>query len=123
MKLVKPGPERELPRGVLSGAEISQASAGATNMYMRLCRVPPGARSQPHYHAGCESACYMVSGAMRIRWGDRLEQELLVEAGDMLYVPPRETHIVENASDEQDAVYVLSRDAPHEDAVVVPWAQ
>lgn len=123
MKVVKPGPERELPRGIVGGAEISQATTGATNMYMRLCRVPPGARSQPHYHENCESACYMVAGSMHIRWGDRLEQDLLVEAGDLLYVGPRETHIVENASDEQEAVYVLARDSPHEDSVEVPWAR
>ena len=29
MKVVKPGPDREVPRGVVGGAEISQASAGA----------------------------------------------------------------------------------------------
>ena len=29
MKVVKPGPDREVPRGVVGGAEISQATAGA----------------------------------------------------------------------------------------------
>jgi uncharacterized RmlC-like cupin family protein len=123
MRVVKPGPELELPRGVVSGSEVSQATTGATNLYMRLCRVPPGARSRPHFHENCESACYMVSGRMRIRWGDHLEQELIVEPGDMLYVPPRETHIVENVSDTEAAEYVVARDSPTEDSVEVPWAE
>jgi uncharacterized RmlC-like cupin family protein len=123
MRVVKPGPERQLPRGVVSGSEVSQATAGATNLYMRLCRVPPGARSRPHFHENCESACFMVSGQMRIRWGDRLEQELVVEPGDMLYVPPRETHVVENVSDAEPAEYVVARDSPTEDSVEVPWAE
>ncbi|MGI8713883.1 MAG: cupin domain-containing protein [Solirubrobacteraceae bacterium] len=86
-------------------------------------RVPPGAISRPHYHENCESAVYMLSGSMRIRWGDRLEQELLVEPGDLLYVPPRETHVLENPSATEPADYVVGRDSPLEDAVIVPWAQ
>jgi uncharacterized RmlC-like cupin family protein len=123
MKIVKPGPDREVPRGVLGGAEISQATAGASNIYMGVFRVPAGARSRAHYHAGCESALYMLSGRIRIKWGDRLEQELVLEPQDMLYVPPRETHIVENLSDTEPAEYVVARDSPQEDAVVVPWAE
>lgn len=123
MRLIKPGPDRETPRGIVGGAEISQTTAGALNIYMGRFRVPAGARSRPHYHDGCESALYMLTGSVRIRWGDRLEQELTVEPGDMLYVPPRVTHVVENVSDADPAEYVVARDSPHEDAVVVPWAQ
>ena len=57
-------------------------------------RVPAGAQSRPHYHANCESALYMLSGSIEIQWGDHLEERLVVEPGDMLYVPPRQTHIV-----------------------------
>jgi uncharacterized RmlC-like cupin family protein len=123
MRLVKPGPDRDTPRGIVGGAEISQTTAGALNIYMGRFRVPAGARSRPHYHDGCESALYMLSGSVRIKWGDHLEKELAVEPGDMLYVPPRVTHVVENVSETEPAEYVVARDSPHEDAVVVPWAQ
>lgn len=122
MKVVKPGEDRDVPRGVVGGAEISQATTGASNLYMGIFRVPPAAQSRPHYHENCESACYMLSGQMIIRWGDRLEQEITLQPGDMLYVPPRETHILENPSDSVPAEYVVARDSPTEDAVVVPWA-
>ena len=123
MRVVKPGPDRETPRGLVGGAEISQATVGASNIYMGRYRVPPASRSRPHYHDGCESALYMLTGGIRILWGDRLEQSLELEAGDMLYVPPRVTHIVENTSDTEPADYVVARDSPQEDAVVVPWAE
>ncbi len=123
MRLVKPGPDRDVPRGIVGGAEISQTTAGALNIYMGRFRVPAGARSRPHYHEGCESALYMLAGGVRILWGDHLEQALEVEPGDMLYVPPRVTHVVENVSDTEAADYVVARDSPLEDAVVVPWAQ
>src|SRR5579864_8834508 len=99
MKVVKPGADRDVPRGVVGGSEISQATTGAQNIYMAVFRVPPGAQSRPHYHEGCESAVYMLSGSLRVKWGDRLEQELMLEPRDLVYVPPRETHILENVSD------------------------
>jgi uncharacterized RmlC-like cupin family protein len=108
MKVVKPeGPDRATPRGVVGGHEISQATAGATNIYMGLFRVPPGAQSRPHYHDSCESAVYMLSGRLEVKWGDHLEQTVTIGPGDMVYVPPRETHLLQNLS---------------EDSVEVPWA-
>src|SRR3954447_329028 len=123
MKLVKPGADHEVPRGILGGSEISQATAGATNIYMARFRVPAGARSRPHYHADCESALYMLAGSIEIRWGERLEQTLVVEPGDLLYVPQRETHIGVNRSDPGRADYVVARAWPTEDWVEVPWAE
>ena len=123
MRVVKPSqPERETARGVVGGAEISRATTGATNIYLGVVRVPPGARSRPHYHASCESAVLMLSGRLEVRWGDHLEQVLTIGPGDMVYVPPRETHILHNLSEGEPAEYVVARDSPTEDSVEVPWA-
>jgi uncharacterized RmlC-like cupin family protein len=123
MRVIKPGPDREVPRGVVGGAEISQATAGAQNIYMALFRVPASAQSRPHYHENCESAVYMLSGSLQVKWGDHLEQEVVLEPGDLVYVPPRETHVLENTSESEPAEYVVARDSPLEDAVIVPWAE
>ncbi len=123
MKLVKPEPDHVVPRGVVGGAEISQTTTGAANIYMGVFRVPAGAQSRPHYHADCESAVYMLSGRLNVRWGEELEHELVLEPGDLVYVPPRETHLLENPSDREAAEYVVARDAPQEDSVEVPWAR
>ena len=40
----------------------------------------------------------------------------------MLYVPPRETHMLRNLSETEPAEYVVARDSPTEDSVEVPWA-
>jgi uncharacterized RmlC-like cupin family protein len=123
MKIIKPGPDREVPRGVVGGAEISQTTAGAQNIYMAQFRVPAGAQSRPHYHENCESAVYMLSGSLLVKWGDHLEHEVMLEPGDLVYVPPRETHVLENLSASDPAEYVVARDSPLEDAVIVPWAE
>ena len=65
----------------------------------------------------------MLSGTLRVRWGDHLENDVMLEPGDLVYVPPRETHVLENRSESEPAEYVVARDSPHEDAVVVPWAE
>jgi uncharacterized RmlC-like cupin family protein len=122
VKVVRPAADREVPRGVVGGAEISQATAGAHNIYMGVFRVPAGARSRPHYHANCESAVYMLSGDLEVRWGEHLEESVIIGPGDLVYVPPRETHVLENRSDTEPAEYVVARDAPTEDSVEVPWA-
>jgi uncharacterized RmlC-like cupin family protein len=124
MKVVKPSHvDRDVPRGVVGGAEVSQATTGATNIYMGVFRVPPGARSRPHYHENCESAVYMLSGQLEVRWGDHLEEKVEIGVGDMVYVPPRETHILQNLSDGDPAEDVGARDSPTEDSVEVPWAE
>jgi uncharacterized RmlC-like cupin family protein len=123
MKVVKPaGEDRATARGVVGGAEISQATTGATNIYMGVFRVPAGAQSRPHYHESCESAVYMLSGKLEVKWGDQLEETVTLEPGDMVYVPPRETHLLTNLSDAEAAEYVVARDSPTEDSVEVPWA-
>ena len=47
----------------------------------------------------------------------------MLEPRDLVYVPPRETHVLENVSDTEPAEYVVARDSPLEDAVIVPWAE
>jgi uncharacterized RmlC-like cupin family protein len=122
MQVVKPGPDRGTSRGVIGGAEISQATVGARGIFMGVFRVPPGSQSRPHYHANCESTLFMLSGSMLIRHGDHLDQELHVVAGDLLYVPPNEAHVVENPSETETIEYVVARNSPTEDSVEVPWA-
>ena len=108
---------------VVGGAEVSQVTTGATNIYMGVFRVPAGAQSRPHFHADCESAVYMLAGRLNVRWGEELEHGVSLEPGDMVYVPPRETHLLENPSETEAAEYVVARDAPQEDSVEVPWAR
>src|SRR4051812_50202916 len=93
MKVVKPADEdRATPRGVVGGAEISQATTGATNIYMGVFRVPAGAQSRPPYHQSCESAVYMLSGGLEGKWGGQPAQTGTIGPGGMVYVPPRGTH-------------------------------
>ena len=123
MKVVKPSEEdRDVPRGVVGGAEISQATTGATNIYMGVFRVPPARARAPtttrtaRARSTCSPARSRSAGATTSR------SSVEIGPGDMVYVPPRETHILQNLSDADPAEYVVARDSPTEDSVEVPWA-
>jgi len=122
MKVVKSRTDRVPLPGAGGAAEVSPSTTGAENIYMGVFRVPAGTQSMPHYHADCESAVYMLSGRLNVRWGEGLEHAFSLEPGDMVYVPPRETHLLENPSEVEIAEYVVARDAPEEHSVEVPWA-
>jgi uncharacterized RmlC-like cupin family protein len=123
VKVIRPSDqERNVPRGVLGGAEISEATAGSHGIYLGRYKVPAGTQSRPHYHARAESAVLMLAGQLEIRWGDSFEETLTVETGDMLYVPPNETHLLRNVSETEPAEYVVARDSAADDSVEVPWS-
>ena len=124
MKVVKPSEDRDVPRGVVGGAEISQATTGATNIYMGVFRVPPGARSRPHYHENCESAVYMLSGALEVRWGDHLEQKVVSSAAATSSTCPRARRTSSRTSPTPSRPSTSSRATRRtEDSVEVPWAE
>ncbi|MCW3038373.1 MAG: cupin protein, partial [Solirubrobacterales bacterium] len=85
MQVVKPAADHEVPRGVVGGAEVSEATTGAREIYLGIFRVEPSARSRPHYHASCETAVYMLRGAMDVQWGDELQHTTTLSVGDMAY--------------------------------------
>ena len=103
----------------------------------RSRRPPPALRTSTWRSSGCRPArarartttraarapCSCCRAVCASSWGDHLEQEVTLEPRDLVYVPPRETHVLENVSDTEPAEYVVARDSPHEDAVVVPWAR
>ena len=124
MELVKPAAmDRDVPRGVVGGAEVSQATTGAHNIYMAIFRVPAGAAVAAALPRQLRERALHARGVDRDQFGDKLEESLTVEAGEMLYVPPRETHTVQNVSDSDPAEYIVARDSPTEDSVEVPWAE
>ena len=67
---------------------ISATSAGAQGLCMHLLTIPPGGRGKAHLHANHETAIYVPSGAAEMWYGERLQQHLVVHAGDLLYIPP-----------------------------------
>ena len=89
---------------------------------MHLVVVPPGASAEPHYHEGYETAIYQLEGRVETRYGDGLEQSVVTEAGDFLFVPPGVPHQAVNLSETEPAVAIIARNDANEQERVVRTA-
>lgn len=80
-------------------------------------RVPPGARTTPHYHPQTEEIYYILSGTARMRIGD---ETTAVGPGDAIAIPPGQIHHITNTG--QTPLVFLCCCAPgyeHADTVLV----
>jgi uncharacterized RmlC-like cupin family protein len=99
-------------------AGISAESAGARGICMVLLTIQPGDRAKAHMHEGHETAVYVLSGESVMWYGDRLEHEMVVREGDMVYIPAGVPHLPANVSDKP-CVAVIARTDPNEQESVV----
>jgi uncharacterized RmlC-like cupin family protein len=98
---------------------ISAETAGAQGLCMHLLTIPPGGRAKAHLHANHETTIYVVSGEAVMWYGNRLEQELFVRAGDFLYIPAGVPHLPANLSETAPATAIVARTDPNEQESVV----
>ena len=95
-------------------AGVSQQTAGASNIYMALARIPPGCKSSPHWHTNCESALYVLKGRGKFLVGEGLKEVLEIGPGDFIYVPPGIPHQPINESLSEPIELIVARNSPVE---------
>jgi uncharacterized RmlC-like cupin family protein len=100
---------------------ISGKTVGATGLSMHLVVIPPGAKAEPHIHIGYETGIYVLEGRVLTRWGSKLENETVSQAGDFLFVPPGVPHEAVNLSSTEAARAVVARNDPAEQDKVEPY--
>jgi uncharacterized RmlC-like cupin family protein len=100
---------------------ISGETVGATGLSMHMVVIPPGGRAEPHVHVGYESGLYVLEGRVLTRWGASLENEVVSEAGDFLFVPPGVPHEAINLSETEIARAIVARNDPAERDKVEPY--
>lgn len=95
--------------GMTRVAGVSASTAGASGIWMGQFTNEPGFRSGAHHHGDVESAIYVLSGRLQMRWGARLEHSADAEAGDFIFVPASLVHQEINLSDAEGVVAILAR--------------
>lgn len=88
---------------------ISGNTVGASGLSMHLVVIPPGARSEPHFHLDHETAIYVLQGRVQTFYGRDLTQSVISEAGDFLFIPPDVPHVAVNLSSTELARAIVSR--------------
>lgn len=83
----------------------TRETVGAQHGVLGVTCFPPGARHEVHRHENCEEVEYLVSGEGVARVGDA---DVLMRAGDAVFVPRNAYHGFRNTSDTETAVMVWS---------------
>jgi len=95
--------------GMTRAAAITNASAGASQLWAGTVTIHPDAKTGAHHHGPLESVIYVVSGRARMRWGEHLEFVAEAGPGDFIFVPPYVPHQEINASAGEPLSCVLVR--------------
>ncbi len=93
---------------------ISANTAGSNAISMNVVIIPAGAKAQPHYHEGFETAIYLLKGEVQTFYGENLQKSCINKAGDFIYIPPGVPHMPVNLSQEEDAIALVARNDPNE---------
>jgi len=100
---------------------ISGQTVGARGLAMHIVVIPPGGKAEPHVHIGYETGIYVLEGRVCTRWGMSLENEIISEAGEFLFIPPGVPHEAVNLSSSEVARAVVARNDPAEQDKVEPY--
>src|SRR4030095_16755963 len=100
---------------------ISEVTAGAKNISMNLIIIPPGISAEPHLHKGYETAIYLLKGRVDTRYGKKLENSVICEAGDFIYIKADVPHQPINLSATEPALALVARNDANEQEHVVTY--
>jgi uncharacterized RmlC-like cupin family protein len=98
---------------------VSRQSAGSQALCLHLLTIPPGGRAKAHYHATHETAIYVLQGQAENLYGERLEHQDVLHAGDFYYIPAGVPHIAINLSQTEPCTAIIARTDPNEQESVV----
>lgn len=117
-RVIRPGSAYDGKQGLSYFEGIARETVGSTGLCMHLLTIPPGARAKAHLHESHETAIYVLSGEAHTWYGDRLQEHVVVKAGEMFYIPAGVPHLPANLSDAPCSA-VIARTDPHEQESVV----
>jgi uncharacterized RmlC-like cupin family protein len=117
-RLIRPGHSYRGKQGLSYFEGIAAETTGSRGLCMHLLTIPPGGRARAHKHEHHETAIYVLSGETHTWYGERLEKHVIVQAGDMFYIPAGVPHLPANLSD-RPATAVIARTDPNEQESVV----
>jgi len=125
MPLQPPTCRKIRPSGTYDGKQgfsyfegIARETVGSIGICMHLLTIPPGGRAKAHKHVSHETAIYVLSGEAKMWFGERLEECMSIQAGDLVYIPADTPHLPANTSD-QPVTAVIARTDPNEQESVV----
>lgn len=119
VRVVKPGGEYVGKQGFTYGAGASAETVGARNICMNILPMPDGARAKVHYHDNIETIALLLEGNCNVRYGDALEFDVAMVAGEQIFIPGNVAHAPCNSSDESCTWLVVHSSGSDQDGIVL----
>ena len=79
---------------------IHKSTVGASKIWFGTVTSAPKHTGPPHMHGEAETAAYVISGRVRVHYGEDFKESILAGPGDYIFVPANLWHIEENPDDE-----------------------
>ena len=117
--VVRSGGSYEGAQGLPYRQGLTGATAGSRGLCLTATTIPPGARSKAHLHRGIESGGYVIEGTLETLFGERLEQSVVANTGEYVYIPPDLPHVVVNRSDREAQALVAHTAADDQEGIVL----
>ena len=85
--------------GLIRRPAIDAAAVGASKIWFGTVTSEPNHTGPPHMHGEAETAAYVISGHVRVYYGEDFKEWVEAGPGDFLFVPAHMWHIEENPYD------------------------
>jgi uncharacterized RmlC-like cupin family protein len=119
VRVIAPGRSYIGKQGFAYGAGASAETVGAEQVCMNILPMPQGTRAKAHYHSGIETIAYLLKGECVVYYGDRLEERVLVRAGEQIFLPAGVPHAPSNESDAPCTWIVVHSSGSDQDGIVL----
>ncbi len=116
---IRPDSETMTRKGVSLFDGNSGTSTGARTLSMSMVIIPPGGSAIPNFHNGFKTSVYILPGSVETRLGEGLNQSVINEAGDFLFIPEILPHQPVNLSKTEFVKAIVARNDTNEQESVV----
>jgi uncharacterized RmlC-like cupin family protein len=90
---------------------------------MNLIIIPPAGAAEPHLHKDYETAIYVLRGRVDTRYGQKLENSVICQEGDFIYIKADVPHQPINLSATESVLALVARNDSNEQEHVVTYRQ
>lgn len=97
---------------------LSGKNVGSKELSINVATVPPGAIAYAHIHDGFEVMLFILQGKVKHTFGEGLNESVINEAGDFIFIKPGVPHEVFNIGDGPLIAFVARSAADEWDKIV-----
>ncbi len=119
VRVIGPGQTYVGKQGFTYSAGASTETVGAERICMNVLPVPVGGRAKVHYHKGIETIAYLLEGDCVVYYGEGLERQFAVRAGEQIYIPADVPHAPSNESSARCTWIVVHASGSDQDGIVL----